>query len=75
MNFGRRSDPVLDFLRRTMEEARAVAKTAKEQPKQISGLSARFAADSSTLMENIFARVTLGTEEDELVPAVGDRKC
>lgn len=31
LNFGRRTDPVLDFLRQTLREARTVAKAAREQ--------------------------------------------
>jgi hypothetical protein len=34
LNFGRRNDPVLELLRRTLRDARAVAKAAQEQPKQ-----------------------------------------
>jgi hypothetical protein len=32
LNFGRRTDPVLEFLRRVLREARIVAKAAQEQP-------------------------------------------
>ncbi|HTR35805.1 MAG TPA: hypothetical protein VMH80_07900 [Bryobacteraceae bacterium] len=34
LNFGRRDDPALDFLRRTLREVRIIAKAAQEQPKQ-----------------------------------------
>jgi hypothetical protein len=34
LNFGRRNDPVLEFLRRTLREARAVARAAQEQSRQ-----------------------------------------
>jgi hypothetical protein len=32
LSFGRRTDPVLEFLRRTLREARIVAKAAKGSP-------------------------------------------
>ena len=34
LNFGRRDDPVLEFLRRTLREARIVAKAHQKQPSQ-----------------------------------------